>query len=265
MPAVQRRAERAEIDQEERAGRRIAPDARVLAGDVGRRGDADVHRYAMPPRPIVSESFTTRRSEGRNRRVLDARDDRCAEAWPALDLLFPRRRSLTGVDGRDPAGALADAEVGPRRQHELGVDQQVAFVSSPSGSARNFTCQSPPAFCISRGASRSRIGGAPQRRSAVQPLELLGERAERLLLQDRDDAFEPRVLARVEVDGVAARRQRRIAQLFEVLAHVLDDRVDDVASRAPRRRCQGEMVYGRGLVAHWQSRVSSRCSWLAEL
>ena len=39
VPAVQRRAERAEIDQEERAGSRVAPDPRMLARHVlrGRR------------------------------------------------------------------------------------------------------------------------------------------------------------------------------------------------------------------------------------
>ena len=44
VTAVERRPERAEIDQEEAAGLWIPADAGVLARHVDRRGDADVHR-----------------------------------------------------------------------------------------------------------------------------------------------------------------------------------------------------------------------------
>ena len=44
VAAVQRRSERAQIDQEEPIARRIPADAGVLTRHVGRRGDADVDR-----------------------------------------------------------------------------------------------------------------------------------------------------------------------------------------------------------------------------
>ena len=72
----------------------------------------------------------------------------------------------------------------------------------------------------------------PKPRRAVQPRELLVERAHRLGLQPRDDALEPRVFGRREIHGVPARSERRVLQRLEILAHVVDDRVDQI-SRGP--------------------------------
>ena len=58
--------------------------------------------YAIPPRPIVTESL--------------------------VHGLFSRRRPVSCVNARDSARALADTQLGTRRQHELGVHEQVAFV-----------------------------------------------------------------------------------------------------------------------------------------
>ena len=46
--------------------------------------------------------------------------------------------------------------------------------------------------------------------------------------------LQPRELVRVEIDDIAAGREPRVRQLLEVLAHVADDGVDDVAGRQPR-------------------------------
>ena len=78
-----------------------------------------------------------------------------------------------------------------------------------------------------------------ERRAGVEPLELFGERADGLLLKNRHDAFETHVLARMEVDGVSTGSERRVSKPFEVLLHVRDDRVGDVASLAARRRRRG--------------------------
>ena len=135
-----------------------------------------------------------------------------------LDCLFPRRRARSGVDRRDSAGSLADAEIGPRRQHELGIDEQIALVHVAVRVGQELDLP------VGRGVAnlRLRVADEPvhpsaKRRAAVQPVELFGERPDRLLLEDRNDAFEPRVLARVEVDGVAAGRERRVLKRLEVL------------------------------------------------
>ena len=121
------------------------------------------------------------------------REDRADAAAAPVHRLLARRRAVAGVHGRDAARALADAQLGPRRQHQLGIDEQVAFVRcSPSGSGRNSTCQSRRR-CRS---AASACPGEPVERAAaptapIEAVELLGQRAERLLLQDRDDALEP--------------------------------------------------------------------------
>ena len=81
------------------------------------------------------------------------------------------------------------------------------------------------------GASQAGEPGhlATQPRRPVEALELLVERAGRLGLQPRNDALEPRVLGRRQIDRVAAGRERRVLQLLEVLPHVVDDRVDQVS------------------------------------
>src|SRR5687768_6759252 len=43
-----------------------------------------------------------------------------------FDLLL-RRHALTDVHRRDPAGAFADAELGTRRQHQFGIDENVTW------------------------------------------------------------------------------------------------------------------------------------------
>ena len=80
---------------------------------------------------------------------------------------------------------------------------------SPSGST-----ESRLASRTQRCGSRARSGGASDRPAASAPIsgsarQLIVQRPHRLLLEDRDDAFEPGVLVGVEVDGVAARRERR--------------------------------------------------------
>ena len=73
-------------------------------------------------------------------------------------------------------------------------------------------------------------------RAPVQTVQFFVERADCLFLEDRDDRVQPRVFGRVHVDVVATGRERRVFQRFEVLPHVLDDRIDEVARGSPGRR-----------------------------
>ncbi len=125
---------------------------------------------------------------------------------------------------------------------------------SPSGSARNSTCQSDAALRISgseRRRRRSTVRRSDDRRFSAS--KLLAQRPHRLLLQDGDDALQPGVLVGVEVDGVAARREGRVLQRLEVLPHVLDDRVDNVAGRPSGRRAVGRRrPFGAQAWLTWQ-------------
>jgi hypothetical protein len=39
----------------------------------------------------------------------------------------------------------------------------------------------------------------------------------------------------MKIDGVAAGRERRVLETLEILPHVRDDRIDEVARMSPRR------------------------------
>ena len=71
-----------------------------------------------------------------------------------------------------------------------------------------------------------------QARAEVEGGELLVERADRLLLDDVEDALEARVLVRVQVDEIAARRQDRGLERLEVLRHVLGHEIDQIGGGA---------------------------------
>jgi hypothetical protein len=74
-----------------------------------------------------------------------------------------------------------------------------------------------------------------RRRARVDSPKLFVERADRLFAQNRHDRLEALELAGMQIDGVAARRQRRVLETLEVPAHVRDDGLDDVARLAARR------------------------------
>ncbi len=76
-----------------------------------------------------------------------------------------------GVNRRDSAGTLADAKIGPRRQDQLGIDEQVAFVhlavrigqETPPASRRSRCGTYGPAAPAAEPAEQT-----PHRRSAIQ-------------------------------------------------------------------------------------------------
>ena len=63
----------------------------------------------------------------------------------------------------------------------------------------------------------------------VQLLERFGERASGFLLENGNDPFEPLVFAGMEIDEVTARREHRVLERLEVLPHVRQYRVDQIA------------------------------------
>ena len=148
-------------------------------------------------------------------------------------------------------------------QLELRVDEHAAFFELLVGIGKERHLPVAAGLLkLARRAPGHAIGGAPPQRTAAQPVDLVRECAERLFLKDRDDALQPREFVRMEVNGIAAWREPGVGQLLEVLAHVPDDGVDDVARREPRRR--GRRVNGRWPMDSWSS-GSLRYSWLAEL
>src|SRR5207245_10152836 len=76
-------------------------------------------------------------------------------------------------------------------------------------------------------------------RRHVERAERLGERADRMFLKNRDDGFQPLELGGMKVHGVAAGCERRVLETLEILPHIRNDRVDDVAGVASRRRRNG--------------------------
>jgi len=149
--------------------------------------------------------------------------------------LFPFRRAVTHVNGRNAPRALpGDEIVGRRGEHQFRVDQDVT-----GGDLAVMIRQEldlPFARCVFHGRCRAddAIDVLAIRRAAVELLELLGERACGLLLQQRRDALDPRELLRMEVDKIAAGGEGRILQRLEVGAHVFDDSIDQIARRTVR-------------------------------
>src|SRR2546429_9053932 len=82
-------------------------------------------------------------------------------------------------------------------------------------------------------------------RRRVEMAELFVERADRLFLKNRDDGFQPLELGGMKVHGVAAGCERRVLETLEILPHIPDDRVDDVAGVASRRR-RNRLSFVRG-------------------
>ena len=80
-----------------------------------------------------------------------------------------------------------------------------------------------PALSEARRVSEAALSGS------FQPLpDLLVERAPRLLDEEREDALEPLVVGRVQVDEEARRRDGREQQRLDVAAHRADDLENDV-------------------------------------
>jgi hypothetical protein len=152
------------------------------------------------------------------------------------------------MNRRDAPRPVADTEIGARREDELGVDEQIAFlhVAVRIGEKLDLPVDGGVADLWIRLTAQS-LDQTPHRGPPVQRLQLIAQRPHRLLLEDGDDAFEPCVLVGVEVDGVATGREGRVFQRLEVLAHVVDDGVDDVASR-PARRCCFEVHSGEDIL-----------------
>lgn len=81
------------------------------------------------------------------------------------------------------------------------------------------------------GPAEDSFGVLPHNGAAVQRPELFCQGSKGLLLQNRNQAFEAAVFARMEVDQVPARRDGRVPERLEITPHVLEHRDDEVASR----------------------------------
>ena len=82
--------------------------------------------------------------------------------------------------------------------------------------------------------------GHPLDRSAdetalVQLAQFLLEGANGFSPKARQNPLQSRVFVRMQIDDVPARRENRVLQALEVLPHVVDDRLDEVACGESRQ------------------------------
>ncbi|HEY2152331.1 MAG TPA: hypothetical protein VGH34_16090 [Vicinamibacterales bacterium] len=75
-----------------------------------------------------------------------------------------------------------------------------------------------------------------RRRRRIQTPKLFIERPDGLFLQNGHDRFQSLELGRMKINDVAAGRERRVLETLEILPHVCDNCIDDVARVASRRR-----------------------------
>ena len=112
-----------------------------------------------------------------------------------------------GVDRGDAPRAAAERQLGAGGSSSSEVMSTAPGARSPSASTRNSTCQSAGFSTAAhwRGRSAARSGSG---RSRVEVGQLLVKRADRLLLDDAENALEAGELVGVHVDEIPARRQR---------------------------------------------------------
>ena len=153
VPPVQRGAERTEIDQKEApvlGSRRIRMCSRDTSYELTMRTSTG---KAIPPRPTVTNPSRCRGGAGR--RCLRRRDraqDGAASPAAELDDLLSRGDVRPGVHRGDPSRPFADASSGPAGATTPSRPECPLQSISPSGSARNSTCQSIPAFWTGDGS-----------------------------------------------------------------------------------------------------------------
>ena len=177
-------------------------------------------------------------ANGRSRRLF---------ARPNRSLL--RCRPFADVGRRNPARALADAKLRLRRQHELGVNQNVALgeLAIRIGDELDMPLSRGRLYLRTRLAEEaSAVAAQPGR--VVQAIELLAQGANRLLLKNGDDAFETRELGGMDVDDVPAWRQRGISERLQVAPHVLHDGGNQIACGPASIACDGGAVVGYHVV-----------------
>jgi hypothetical protein len=161
------------------------------------------------------------------------------------------------MDGRDPPRALAGAElVRGGGKDELRVDQDVAEPHVPIRIGKKIDLPFAPGVLDRRRRGRQPVEILPVSGPPVQLFELLRERARGLVLQHREDPLDPRKLVGVQVHHVTARRQCRVPERLQVVAHAADDGVDQIACRAPG----GLGLGGIGLGSHDQARGGARAA-----
>jgi hypothetical protein len=111
---------------------------------------------------------------------------------------------------------------------------------SPSVSIRNSMCQPWSGVLrdwpLAAGEPGRLCPEATEQRGTVDAREFLVERARGLDLQAGNDPLEPRVVGLREIHRVAARRERCVLELLEVLPHVVHDGVDEIRGRPPAGR-----------------------------
>ena len=239
VAAIHRRAEGAEIDQEESTGLRVPANAGVLARYIHRRDDADVDGIRDPPaadrdgvlgnivRVLSGVVFVGQPCEyslrgevaGGARRVR-SREVVFGPEWTVVIFRVRAPAPSSGLSGRSSSEST----------------RMSPSARSPSGSGTNSMSHSRPAFCTSGPAIAEHARGIPvDDRSPVQRPERLIEGADRFRSEDRNNSFQPRVFAGMEVDNVTAWREHRVLERLDVLAHVDQDGLDQVACRSSAR------------------------------
>ncbi len=145
------------------------------------------------------------------------------------------RDPRTEVHSRNPACAAATTQFRSLRRAELRVDHERAFGDV---AVRIFEEVDLP--LAGRALHRERcpadqpLGITLHRRSAVQSVDFVGEATDRLLAQQWKDAFQTRVLRRMQIDHVPAGCDHRVHQRLLITPHVLEHGDDEIAGEAAR-------------------------------
>src|SRR5262252_6581543 len=107
--------------------------------------------------------------------------------------------------------ALADSQFGACRQKEFRIDEDVAFLKLTIRIRKKLDGPRAARILHRRVLTAENTAGVvPKPRAAVPGRNFLGESSDRLLSQNGDNTFQPRILPRMQVNEVAARRQGRI-------------------------------------------------------
>jgi hypothetical protein len=138
---------------------------------------------------------------------------------------------LSGVNRGDAARPFAEAELGTCWQHERGVDQKVTFVDVAVRIAEKLDIPIDPGI-LNAGLSMAEesVHTPFQPRAPIQIVEFLGKGPHGLFVQNGNDALDPRVLTGMDVDHIAAGRERGVLERLDVLPHVFKDGLDQIAS-----------------------------------
>jgi len=144
--------------------------------------------------------------------------------------VLARRDTRAEMDGGDATRAAARTQFRTLRRAQFRVDHERAFSDV---AIRVFEELDLP---VARRALDRKRRSADQpsriplhRRTSVQLIYFVGEPPDRLLAQQRNDAFQSRELRRMEIDQKSAGCDHRVHQRLLIAPHVLEDGDNEIA------------------------------------